>query len=84
MKKTGRYCNGLELRNHKKGGEMPDLKEKLEDLTKQYKEVAEQAMQSATMKTKLEGAIEMTQMLMKEEEEAAKAEKDTKKGKKGE
>ncbi len=62
---------------------MPDLKEKLEDLTKQYKEVAEQAMQSATMKTKLEGAIEMTQMLMKEEE-AAKAEKDTKKGKKGE
>jgi len=63
---------------------MPDLKEKLEDLTKQYKEVAEQAMQSATMKTKLEGAIEMTQMLMKEEEEAVKAEKDTKKGKKGE
>jgi|TARA_R110000824_G_scaffold14392_1_gene61334 ribosomal protein L21 len=63
---------------------MPDLKEKLEDLTKQYKEVAEQALQSATMKTKLEGAIEMTQMLMREEEEAvaAEAEKDTKKVKK--
>jgi|TARA_R100000789_G_scaffold87661_1_gene84231 hypothetical protein len=61
---------------------MPDLKEKLEDLTKQYKEVAEQAMQSATMKTKLEGAIEMTQMLMREEEEAAAEAKDTKKVKK--
>jgi hypothetical protein len=60
---------------------MPNLKEKLEDLTKQFKEVAEQAMQSATMKTKLEGAIEMTQMLMREEEEEAKA-KDTKKDKK--
>jgi len=60
---------------------MPDLKEKLEELTKQYKEVAEQAMQSATMKTKLEGAIEMTQMFM-QEEEAAKEEKDTKKVKK--
>ena len=44
---------------------MPDLKEKLEDLTKQYKEVAEQALQSATMKTKLEGAIEMTHMMMR-------------------
>jgi len=62
---------------------MPDLKEKLEDLTKQYKEVAEQALQSATMKTKLEGAIEMTQMLMREEEAVtAEAEKDTKKVKK--
>ena len=61
---------------------MSKLKEKLEDLTKQYKEVAEQALQSATMKTKLEGAIEMTQMLMREEEEAAESEKDTKKVKK--
>ena len=36
---------------------MSNLKEKLEDLTKQYKEVSEQAMQTATMKTKLEGAM---------------------------
>ncbi len=63
---------------------MSDLKEKLEDLTKQYKEVSEQAMQTATMKTKLEGAMEMTQMLMREEEEAAETSKDTKKAKKGE
>tara|TARA_R110000751_G_scaffold268727_4_gene368451 strand:- start:249 stop:431 length:183 start_codon:yes stop_codon:yes gene_type:complete len=60
---------------------MPNLKEKLEDLTKQYKEVAEQAAQSATMRTKLEGAIEITQMLIREEEEAVEA-KDTKKVKK--
>ena len=50
---------------------MSDLKEKLEDLTKQYKEVSEQAMQTATMKTKLEGAMEMTQMLLNEEAEEA-------------
>tara|TARA_R110000751_G_scaffold150344_1_gene255311 strand:+ start:294 stop:479 length:186 start_codon:yes stop_codon:yes gene_type:complete len=48
---------------------MSDLKEKLENLTKQYKEVAEQFQQSSILKTKLEGAIEFTQMLMKEEEE---------------
>ena len=42
------------------------LNEKLEDLTKQYKEVSEQAAQTTTMKVKLEGAIEMTQMLIKE------------------
>ena len=45
------------------------LNEKLEDLTKQYKEVSEQAAQTTTMKVKLEGAIEMTQMLINEEKE---------------
>ena len=49
---------------------MSNFKEKLEELAKQHKEVSEQAMQSATMKTKLEGAMEMTQMFMKEEEAA--------------
>ena len=65
---------------------MSKYKEKLEELTEQYKTVSEQVMQSATMKTKLEGAIEMTQMLMREEEEAAEkaSVKDTKKVKKGE
>ena len=48
---------------------MSNLKEKLENLTSQYKEVIEQFNQSSIMKTKLEGAIEFTQMLMKEEEE---------------
>ena len=48
---------------------MSDLKEKLENLTSQYKEVIEQFNQSSILKTKLEGAIEFTQMLMKEEEE---------------
>jgi len=60
---------------------MSNFKEKLEELVKQHKEVSDQAMQSATMKTKLEGAIEMTQVFM-QEEEAAKEEKDTKKVKK--
>jgi hypothetical protein len=50
---------------------MSKLKEKLEDLTKQYKEVAEQASQANTMKIKLEGAMEMTQMLLNEEAEEA-------------
>jgi hypothetical protein len=61
---------------------MSKLKEKLEELTKQYKEVSEQAAQSNTMKVKLEGAIEMTQMLMQEEaeQEEVKEEK-PKKGK---
>tara|TARA_Y100000590_G_scaffold465655_1_gene638552 strand:+ start:1030 stop:1227 length:198 start_codon:yes stop_codon:yes gene_type:complete len=65
---------------------MSTLKERLEDLTKQYKEVSEQAAQMATMKVKLEGAMEMTQMLMNEEEEAAEGAsvKNTKKAKKGE
>ena len=35
-----------------------DLKQRLEDLTKQYREVSEQAAQSNTLKVKLEGAIE--------------------------
>lgn len=48
---------------------MSNLKEKLENLTSQYKDVIEQFNQSSIMKTKLEGAIEFTQMLMKEEEE---------------
>ena len=51
---------------------MSDLKEKLENLTKQYKEVIEQFNQSSILKTKLEGAIEFTQMLMKEQEEENK------------
>jgi len=58
---------------------MSKLQEKLEDLTKQYKEVSEQAAQSNTIKVKLEGAIEMTQMLINEEKEAE--EKDVKKTK---
>jgi len=57
---------------------MSKLKEKLEDLTKQYKEVSEQAAQTATMKVKLEGAIEMTQMLMQEEEDSKDGKKDEK------
>lgn len=57
---------------------MSKLKQKLEDLTKQYKEVSEQAAQTATMKVKLEGAIEMTQMLMKEEEDEQDAKKEDK------
>jgi uncharacterized membrane-anchored protein YhcB (DUF1043 family) len=48
---------------------MSKLQEKLEELTKQYKEVSEQAAQTSTMKVKLEGAIEMTQMLIAEEKE---------------
>ena len=61
---------------------MSTLNERLEDLTKQYKEVSEQAAQMATMKVKLEGAIEMTQMLIKDEEgQEAEVEKE-KKGKK--
>lgn len=55
------------------------LNEKLEDLTKQYKEVSEQAAQTTTMKVKLEGAIEMTQMLIKEEEASKEDKKDDKK-----
>ena len=40
------------------GDIVASLKEKLEELTKQYKEVSEQAAQANTMKVKLEGAIE--------------------------
>tara|TARA_R100001463_G_scaffold5264_1_gene18374 strand:+ start:2132 stop:2314 length:183 start_codon:yes stop_codon:yes gene_type:complete len=49
---------------------MSKLQEKLEELTKQYKEVSDQAAQTTTMKVKLEGAIEMTQMLINEEKQA--------------
>tara|TARA_R100000781_G_scaffold94557_2_gene58882 strand:+ start:299 stop:481 length:183 start_codon:yes stop_codon:yes gene_type:complete len=57
---------------------MSKLQEKLEELTKQYKEVSEQAAQSNTMKVKLEGAIEMTQMLMQEEKDSKDGKKDEK------
>ena len=59
---------------------MSELKEKLESLMEQYKDVVEQFNQSNILKTKLEGAIEFTQMLMKEEEEEGS--KDTKKDEK--
>jgi len=60
---------------------MSKLKEKLEGLTEQYKDTVEKFQQHATLKTKLEGAIEFTQMLMNEEKEAE--EKDDKKSDKG-
>tara|TARA_R100000734_G_scaffold18910_1_gene17023 strand:+ start:1333 stop:1506 length:174 start_codon:yes stop_codon:yes gene_type:complete len=56
-----------------------DLKQKLEDLTKQYREVSDQAAQSNTLKVKLEGAIEMTQALLAEEEQAKQPEDKKKK-----
>lgn len=61
------------------GDIVASLKEKLEELTKQYKEVSEQAAQTSTMKVKLEGAIEMTQMLIQEEEASKEDKKDDKK-----
>lgn len=61
------------------GDIVASLKEKLEELTKQYKEVSEQAAQTSTMKVKLEGAIEMTQMLIQEEEAPKEDKKDDKK-----
>ena len=61
------------------GDIVASLKEKLEELTKQYKEVSEQAAQANTMKVKLEGAIEMTQMLIQEEEAPKEDKKDDKK-----
>tara|TARA_Y100001938_G_C8092470_1_gene435897 strand:+ start:780 stop:998 length:219 start_codon:yes stop_codon:yes gene_type:complete len=61
------------------GDIVASLKEKLEELTKQYKEVSEQAAQTNTMKVKLEGAIEMTQMLIQEEEASKEDKKDDKK-----
>tara|TARA_R100000005_G_C4868791_1_gene126358 strand:- start:85 stop:303 length:219 start_codon:yes stop_codon:yes gene_type:complete len=61
------------------GDIVASLKEKLEELTKQYKEVSEQAAQASTMKVKLEGAIEMTQMLIQEEEAPKEDKKDDKK-----
>ncbi len=61
---------------------MSELKEKLESLMEQYKDVVEQFNQSNILKTKLEGAMEFTQMLMKEEEEGSKGAKKDEKAKK--
>jgi len=47
----------------------------------QYKEVAEQAAQAMTLKTKLEGAIEYTQGLISEEEKAEEESSSKDKGK---
>ena len=61
---------------------MSELKEKLESLMEQYKDVVEQFNQSNILKTKLEGAMEFTQMIMKEEEEGSKDAKKDEKAKK--
>lgn len=47
-------------------------KERLEQLIVQYKDVAQKAADATTLKTKLEGAIELTQAIIAEEEEAEK------------
>ena len=49
---------------------MIDLKEKMEVLTKQYSQVVQQVNDAITMKTKLEGAIELTQQLLEEDKVA--------------
>ena len=54
------------------------LQERLEGLVKQHKEVSEQAVQFNTTKMKIEGAIELTQIMIQDEEKA-KEEKDKKK-----
>ena len=46
---------------------MLNLQEKMEVLTTQYSQVVQQVNDAVTMKTKLEGAIELTQQLMEEE-----------------
>jgi len=46
---------------------MVNLQEKMEVLTTQYSQVVQQVNDAVTMKTKLEGAIELTQQLMEEE-----------------
>jgi len=51
------------------------LRERLENLTNQYKEVSEQAANYNTMKVKLEGAIEITQAMIQEEEQAKETKK---------
>jgi len=56
--------------------------ERLEQLVKQYQEVSQQASEAITLKTKLEGAIELTQQVIKEDEEAAKPKETDKKEKK--
>ena len=46
---------------------MLNLQEKMEVLTKQDSQVVQQLNDGVTMKTKLEGAMEMTQQLMEEQ-----------------
>ena len=57
-------------------------KERLEQLVEQYKDVSQKASDAFTLKTKLEGAIELTQSVIAEEEEAAKEEAPKEKSKK--
>lgn len=57
-------------------------KERLEQLVQQYQEVSQKASEALTLKTKLEGAIELTQQVIKEEEEAEKPKEAEKKEKK--
>ena len=47
-----------------------DLQEKMEVLTTQYSQVVQQVNDAVTMKTKLEGAIELTQQLLEEDKVA--------------
>jgi|TARA_R110002051_G_C8512247_1_gene466585 hypothetical protein len=49
-------------------------KERLEQLVTQYKDVAQKASDATLLKTKLEGAIELTQAIIVEEEEEVKKE----------
>ena len=61
---------------------MIDLQEKMEVLTKQYSQVVQQVNDAVTMKTKLEGAIELTQQLLEEdkvEEDGAISKEEAKK-----
>ena len=44
-------------------------KERLEQLVTQYKDVAQKASDATLLKTKLEGAIELTQAIIVEEED---------------
>ena len=49
---------------------MLNLQEKMEVLTKQYSQIIQQLNDSVTIKTKLEGALEMAQQLMEEQKVA--------------
>ena len=49
---------------------MVNLQEKMEVLTTKYSQVVQQVNDAITMKTKMEGAIELTQQLMEEEKES--------------
>ena len=46
---------------------MDNLSEKLDTLVAQHQQIAQQVNDALTMKTKLEGAIELAQQLMQEE-----------------